>query len=173
MYSCVHRSKVHLYRLCTVVQYICTWIYIYKVLCLCVCPVYMICLLGMMLWNRKWLGLKKKLFVKKSRSLKSFGGKRKGPWAFPAPGKEVGFLKIDKTTEPRTNPDIEIRTWPKNKTVCICQLSFQKFTLYFPYKCKSLWNWTLSVFIQSWSKIETEICKFYQGFKYILKWGKA
>ena len=33
--SCVYRSTVHLYKLCTAVQYICTPIYLYK-LCVCV-----------------------------------------------------------------------------------------------------------------------------------------
>ena len=40
--SCVHRSTVFLYKLCTVVQYICTQIHIYEVLCLC--PVNISCL---------------------------------------------------------------------------------------------------------------------------------
>jgi hypothetical protein len=41
MYSCVHKSRVHLYKMCTVVQYICTGIYIK---CnVCVYPVYMSC----------------------------------------------------------------------------------------------------------------------------------
>ena len=47
VYSCVHTSTVHQYKMYTVVQYISTWIYIYKVQCLCVyvcvCPVYMSC----------------------------------------------------------------------------------------------------------------------------------
>ena len=37
VYSCVHTSTVHQYKMYTVVQYISTWIYIYKVQCLCVC----------------------------------------------------------------------------------------------------------------------------------------
>ena len=41
--SCVHRCTVHQYKLCIVVQYICTWIYIYKPICPWVCPVYMSC----------------------------------------------------------------------------------------------------------------------------------
>jgi hypothetical protein len=32
--SCEHRRTVHQYKLCIVVQYICTWIYIYKPICL-------------------------------------------------------------------------------------------------------------------------------------------
>jgi hypothetical protein len=39
--SCVHRSKVYQYKLCIIVQYICTWIYIYKPIYPKVCPVYM------------------------------------------------------------------------------------------------------------------------------------
>ena len=42
VYSCVHKSRVHLYK-CIVVQYICMWIYIYKTICPWLCPVYMSC----------------------------------------------------------------------------------------------------------------------------------
>jgi hypothetical protein len=46
LYSCVHKSSVHLYKMCTVVQYICTEIYIYKVqcrVCVCVSCLYELC----------------------------------------------------------------------------------------------------------------------------------
>ena len=41
--SCVHRRTVHQYKLCIVVQYIFTRIYIYKPICPRVCPVCMSC----------------------------------------------------------------------------------------------------------------------------------
>ena len=35
------QNKAKMYNLCTVEQYICWWIYIYKGICLFVCPIYM------------------------------------------------------------------------------------------------------------------------------------
>jgi hypothetical protein len=41
VYSCVHTSTFQLYKMCTVVQYICTWSAMS--VCVFVCPVYMSC----------------------------------------------------------------------------------------------------------------------------------
>ena len=51
--SCVNRSTVHHYKLCIVVQYICTWIYIYKLICLWVFPGYMSC--PFLMRGRSWM----------------------------------------------------------------------------------------------------------------------